>query len=159
MNIIVEEMKQLRIAYIRNVGPYGAENYNTMQKIKTWAKAKNLFNDDLCILGIAEDNPENTKPEYCRYDACSLIADDYDFSDDSVSEGKLPGGKYAVFKIEHTAEEVQKAWSSIFSELIKLGYALDQTRPIIERYQMTMVKSGYCEICVPISLEKVDTKA
>ncbi|MDD6771649.1 AraC family transcriptional regulator [Inconstantimicrobium porci] len=150
MNLEIEEIKQLRIAYIRKIGPYGEENYTTMKKIKTWAKDNNLFNDDLIILGIAEDNPAVTKPEECRYDTCAIIAEDYHVNDNAVSEGRIVGGRYAVFKVEHTAEAVQKAWSCIFEEISNHGCNMDGTRPIIERYKVGMVNSGYCEICVPI---------
>jgi len=80
----------------------------------------------------------------------TVISNDYCISDDYISEGSILGGKYVVFKIRHTAEEVQKAWLSIFPELLKQGYQLDETRPILERYKAQMVKNHYCEICVPI---------
>ena len=70
--------------------------------------------------------------------------------DDDVSHGTIKGGKYAVFTINHTAESVQKAWSEIFPELLNLGYQIDDTRPILERYAAKMVKNHNCEICVPL---------
>ena len=54
------------------------------------------------------------------------------------------------FKINHTAEAVQKAWIDIFLELSRQGYQFDETRPIIERYIVHMVNNHHCEICVPI---------
>lgn len=150
MNIIIEEMKQLRVAYIRNVGPYGVSNYETMKKIKTWAKDNDLVNDELIILGIAEDDPQITKPEECRYDACAVVDENYHINDSIVSEGRIAGGKYAVFKVEHTAEAVQQAWNSIFEKISNHGCNMEGTRPILERYKMDMVMNGYCEICVPI---------
>lgn len=148
MNIKVETLPQYRIAYVRQVGPYGPANVQAMQKLKQWAAEKNLFSSTSIILGISHDPPETTLPKNCRYDAGIVISDDYQI-DDLVGESKLFGGKYAIFKVKHTAEDIQKAWSEIFSALSNYGYQID-ARPIFERYIGEMVRDHYCEICVPI---------
>ncbi len=150
MDIIIEKVPAYRIAYIRQIGPYGINNVQTMEELKNWAKFNGIFNDESIVLGIAQDNPETTKPENCRYDTCIVISNDYQITDCCVKEGTIAGGKYAVFKISHTAEAVQKAWIDIFPELSRQGYQFDETRPIIERYIVQMVNNHFCEICVPI---------
>ena len=150
MDIIIENMPAYQIAYIRQIGPYGNNNVQTMEELKKWAKINNLFNDESIILGIAQDNPETTKPENCRYDTCILVSSEYSVTDGYVREGNIIGGKYAAFKINHTAEAVQKAWVDIFPELSRQGLKLDEARPIIERYIVQMVNNHYCEICVPV---------
>ena len=45
----------------------------------------------------------------------------------------MDGGKYAVFKIRHTSEAVQKAWDGIFPELARQEIAIDECRPVLER--------------------------
>lgn len=151
MDIIIEMMPAYRIAYIRQVGPYGMNNVQTMEELKRWAKFNNLLNDESIILGIAQDNPETTKPENCRYDTCVVVSNDDPITGGKVIEGNIAGGKYAAFKIQHTAEAVQKAWIDIFPELLRLGYQVDEARPIIERYTARMVNHHHCEICVPVS--------
>jgi DNA gyrase inhibitor len=148
MNIKIETLPKYRFAYVRKIGPYGSDNLQTMQKLKKWAATKNLISKTSIILGIPHDNPETTLPENCRYDAGIVISDDYQI-DDFVNESELFGGKYAVFKVKHTAEDIQKAWSKLFSELPNKGYELDE-RLIFERYMGEMVNDNYCEICVPI---------
>lgn len=150
MNIEIENISFNRIAYIRKIGSYGQNNIQIMEKLKKWAKYNGLLNEQSIILGIAHDNPNLVEPKNCRYDTCLVISNDYCISDDYISEGSILGGKYVVFKISHTAVEVQKAWLAIFPELFKQGYQLDERRPIIERYKAEMVKIHYCEICVPI---------
>ncbi len=150
MNIEIKTIPSYRIAYLRNFGPYGSENIQTMEQLKNWAKNNNLFNDNSIILGIAQDNPNTTKAENCRYDTCFVISSDYSIDNDYVRLGNIAGGKYCVFTIDHTVKAVQKAWSEIFQELLKQGYQFDETRPIIERYIAKMVNDHYCEICVPI---------
>lgn len=151
MNIIIENIPAYRIAYIRQVGPYGSSNIQVMEEIKKWSKSKGLYNDDSIILGIARDNPATTKPEYCRYDTCIVISDNSFVIESPIEEGNIVGGKYAVFKISHTAEAIQNAWLEIFPELSRQGHVLDYSRPILERYIVKFVNMHYCEICVPIS--------
>ncbi len=150
MDIKLEKIPAYRIAYIRQVGPYGVDNVETMEKLKNWAKSNNLLCEKSIILGIAHDNPETTKPENCRYDTCIVVPYEYSINEEYVNVGSIDGGNYAVFKISHTAEAVQKAWIEIFPELLKQGYQFDETRPILERYAVQMVNNHYCEICVPV---------
>jgi DNA gyrase inhibitor GyrI len=150
MSFKIEKMPSYRIAYIRQVGPYGTGNVQAMERLKNWAKSNNLFDDKSIILGIAHDNPKTTKPENCRYDTCIVVSNDYYVSEGYVNQGNIIGGNYAVFIISHTAEAVQKAWIEIFQELSKQSYQFDETRPILERYIVEMVNNHYCEICVPI---------
>ena len=150
MDIVIEEMANYRIAYIERTGPYGISNEQTMEELKKWAKLNNLMNDEAIYFGVSRDNPETTKPENCRYDACIVVSSDYSVADGFVNEGNIGGGKYAVSKIDHTAEAIHKAWIEVFPELTRQGYQLNETRPIIERYAAQMVNTHHCEICVPI---------
>lgn len=151
MNFNVEEIPSYRIAYIRRLGAYGVGNVQVMENLKAWAKAKNLFGKPSVILAIPHDNPQIAKEENCRYDACITIPDSYNMADEeNVSEGKVSGGKYAVFQVEHTGDALQKAWMQIFSELQSKNIFLDENRPIFERYQFKMANNHFCEICVPI---------
>lgn len=151
MNIKIEDIPNLRIGYIRQLGPYGQNNVKIMEKIKEWAYSNGLLDENSIILGIAHDNPELVEVQNCRYDTCFVISNEYCINDDYINEGYILGGRYAVFLISHTAEAIQNAWLQIFQELFTLNYQLDETRPILERYQLKLVKEHYCEICVPIN--------
>lgn len=150
MNIEIENIPSYRIVYIRQIGPYGQNNIKIMEQLKLWARTNKLLNEQSIILGIAHDNPKLVDSKICRYDTCFVISNDNCISDDKINEGRILGGKYAVFLISHTAESVQKAWYAIFPELNKHNYQMDETRPILERYKTNLVKDHFCEICVPI---------
>lgn len=150
MDIKIEIIPSYKIAYIRRTGSYGSENVEIMEKLKSWAREQNLFNENSIILGIAQDNPEFTEPKDCRYDTCLVVSDEFNVDNNYINFGKTIGGKYCVFKISHTVDAMQKAWMEIFSELSKRDYEFDGKRPILERYAMQMINNHYCEICVPI---------
>ncbi|OZB96157.1 GyrI-like domain-containing protein [Paenibacillus sp. XY044] len=151
MAIKVEMMPNTRIAFVRQVGPYGPMNIQAMEALKKWAKAKNLLDGSSILLGIAQDNPETTHPENCRYDAGIVISDDYriDPTDNDIFETELAGGHYVTYEVKHTAEDIQKAWADIFPALYYSGYQMDN-KPIFERYIGDMLYNNYCEICIPV---------
>ncbi|PYG89357.1 DNA gyrase inhibitor GyrI [Ruminiclostridium sufflavum DSM 19573] len=150
MNMNIEIIPSCSIAYIRQIGAYGAGNIRTMEQLKHWARANNLMNNKTVIFGIAHDNPQTTPPENCRYDACILLADRHFPADSNVQHCDIAGGKYAVFTVKHTAEAVEQAWVEIFPVLAESCCLLDTTRPILERYAAEKVEKHLCEICVPI---------
>lgn len=150
MDINIEMIPSYKIAYIRKIGPYGPQNVQAMEQLKSWANENNLINEYSIILGIAQDNPEFTEPKACRYDTCLVVSEEFQADDKNINSGKIIGGRYCVFTIIHTADAMEKAWRDIFSELAKANYEFDTGRPILERYALKMINNHHCEICVPI---------
>lgn len=150
MDISIEMIPSYKIAYIRRTGPYGGENVQVMEQLKSWARENNLLDENSIILGIAQDNPQFIEPKHCRYDTCLVVSGELKADSNYINTGRIIGGKYCVFKISHTSDAVNKAWTEIFSELAKINYEFDDSRPILERYTMKMINMHYCEICVPI---------
>lgn len=137
MKINVENIPANSLVYMRNTGAYGEQNFKLMQKMKDWVKKQGLWNECGTIYGIAQDNPSFTPSEQCRYDVCFVT--EQTFCDDSVHKGALPDGTYLVCEILHTTEDVQHFWSALGSVLAERGKQLDQSRPILERYQFVLV--------------------
>lgn len=147
MKCRIETLPNYRIAYVRRVGPYGPANIEVMEELKKWAKEQNLLSSGT-LFAIPQDNPETTLPDNCRFDACIVISKDYQL-DDTICESELSGGRYLIYEVKHTAEEIQKAYAEIFPQLQSNGYQIDN-KPIMERYIGDMINNPYCEICVPV---------
>ena len=153
MNVRIETLPEYRIAYMRRIGAYGEGNFQLMRELKKWAITRDLLNDSSVILGLAHDDPAVTPPQNCRYDTCIVIPDDYEL-EKNINESRLPGGKYAIIPVEHTAEAIGKIWNDIFTVwLPDSGYLIDD-RPIFERYtgtaKETKLEPEKCEICIPV---------
>jgi len=147
MEVKIEMLPPCRVAYMRQIGPYGSGNVPVMERLKKWAAAHELFTPSSEILGIAHDDPDLTPAEKCRYDACIIIPEEQRLAG-SVNENRLPGGRYALFSVKHTAEDIARAWENIFTEwLPESGYQIDE-RPIFERYKGVEIEIS--EICVPV---------
>ncbi|WP_166243096.1 AraC family transcriptional regulator [Paenibacillus turpanensis] len=156
MNLKLEALPNYRIAYVRQVGPYGPHNKQAMETLKQWAAKNHLLTESAILFGIAQDNPETTPPEHCRYDACIVISKDAP-ADEAISEAELPGGQYVMCTIKHTAEDIQQAWMELFPAIQKSGYQMDN-RPILERYTVNLLNDELCELCVPVTPLSLESK-
>jgi len=145
-----EKIPPSMVIYMRRVGAYGVENHALMDKFKKWLHDNNLYDEDSVIYAIPMDNPEKVESCMCRYDVCIKKPQNKEFSSEKVNFRELESGRYLVFLIPHTTEAVQTAWARCFSELEKLRYLLDESRPIMERYSKKLVDEHYCELCMPI---------
>lgn len=148
MKFKIEEKQEKTIAYMRRVGAYGPENYSLMAKLKNWAAQNNLFNEDTVIYGIARDNAQVAAPKNCRYDVGLVVPSG--FLNTQIEICGLPGGKYLVFEIEHTAQAVEDFWANLLEILKRENIEADESRPILERYAKKLIDKDLCEICVPV---------
>lgn len=145
-----ENIPSSKVIYMRRTGKYGSENYKLMDTFKKWIQENNLYDQDTVIYAIPMDNPEIVDPCQCRYDVCIKQPPNQKFAPSQIKCRKMDGGKYLAFLIPHTAEAVQTAWKMCFFELEELGYLMDKSRPVMERYKKTIVDRHCCELCIPI---------
>lgn len=148
MKIHIENIPAHPVVYMRRVGVYGQANFKLMQTMKDWVHNQNLWNNSGTIYAIAQDNPVLVPPEKCRYDVCYVT--EQVFEDDAIHNSVLPEGAYLICQIPHTTKDVQLFWESFGDILADEKKQLDESRPILERYQFYMVEDGDCEFCLPI---------
>lgn len=138
------------VVYMRRTGEYGEENHKLMNDFKKWIEANHLCGADTVVLAVPLDDPSKTEACKCRYDVCMTYPTNKRFDPKQIKNRNIDGGKYLTFLIFHTVDAVQMAWDKCFDELPKLGYSLDVSRPIMERYKKIFVDNHYCELCVPV---------
>ncbi len=148
MNYKIEMLTNMKMVYMRNIGPYGSkENVEMMKRFKQWINQHQL-NDELKeygIYGVPHDDPGKIPPEKCRYDL--MLMTNRDFSKDQmVHTGHFEGGKYAVFTVTHSTEEVNLFWSQL-PQMIQNNQLNMHQASIMERYRE---EEGVCEFLLPI---------
>jgi AraC family transcriptional regulator len=155
MDVTVKTLPSYRVAYLRNVGPYGALGGipELWKRLERWAAAHDLWTDDRLCLGISYDDPRVTDPDKCRYDACIAVSADFK-ADSQVNVTEVPGGEVSCMDFVGTALEIGPAWDRIFGDwLPQSGYQPDD-RPCVELYRGPAVdaKTGVfrCELCMPV---------
>lgn len=142
----IEYLPPVRVAYFRKVGVYGLENQVLMKNFKRWVKAEGLW-ENAVILGIALDDPTRITAKNCRYDVC-LVTNKTNFKT-CVKQRVIQGQKVVVFKIKHTEEVIGEFYGQL-AQIISKNRLKVLKQPLIERYKVSLVQSGYCEILIPI---------
>lgn len=143
--MIIEEFENVKIAYMRRIGEYGKENKELMETFKTYLKQHRLFDEDTTLLGIALDNPAETQTSMQKYDVGIVITEEVDCA---LPIRKIANGRYAIFEVSHTKEDVMCFWKNIHKLIADLP--VDTSKPIIERYSNSKVNSHLCEFCIPL---------
>jgi AraC family transcriptional regulator len=154
MQVRLETLKPVPIAYLRHLGPYGDTVGSFWQEtVYPWMVANSLV--DAPRYGISHDDPSITAPAKCRYDACVEVEEKALLSGNALRT-TLPGGKYAVVNYSGTASQIGQAWSRLLREWLPgSGLQLDG-RPCFEYYPPNAEcdeTTGHftCKICVPVA--------
>ena len=77
MDVRVEEVRPMRVAFVRHTGPYAGCGA-AWGRLCTWAGSRRLIGPSSTFLGVCHDDPEVTPPEKIRYDACVTVSDAVD---------------------------------------------------------------------------------
>ncbi|MCU6434227.1 AraC family transcriptional regulator [Undibacterium sp. Jales W-56] len=153
MKVELVEFAPARIAYLRQIGPYGATiGQFWSQVFHPWLQAQGIPASPM--YGLSHDDPSITPPEKCRYDAAIEVRQEF------VATGKamlttLPGGRYAVAKFIGTSQEIGDAWVELFKGWLPASGMLCDDRPCFERYpvgsRVDPVTGVFdCELCIPV---------
>lgn len=154
LEVRLETLRPVHIAYLRHHGPYGDEvNIFWRQTVFAWMAENSLLGAPR--YGISHDDPSITAAAKCRYDACVEV-DEKTLLSGRALRATLPGGKYALVEYSGPASQIGHAWSRLLREwLPSSGLQLDG-RPCFEYYSKDASydqKTGHftCEICVPVA--------
>ena len=155
MKATIKTLPSYRVAYMRNVGPYGAEGGipSLWNRLSTWAGERGLWTADRICLGISHDNPRVTAPDQCRYDAAIAVSREFR-ADEEVEIADSAGGTVGSLDFEGSADEIGAAWDRVFSEWLPQSAYQPDDRPCIELYRGDSVDTTTgifkCELCVPV---------
>ncbi|SHN43802.1 AraC family transcriptional regulator [Duganella sacchari] len=151
MQYEIKELPEVRVAYLRYKGPFGAAIGDFWHQVVTpWQNAYGLA--DKVTYGVAQDDPNTTPASECRYDACVEVAAGYEIKP-PAKEAHIPAGRYAVARFRGTGADVPAAWGAFFGQLHAEGKA--DAGVCFERYAADYLldqETGVfeAELCVPV---------
>ena len=76
MDVRVESVAPMRVAFIRHVGPY-LQVGETWGRLFAWAGPRGLVARGPKMIGVCYDDPEVTPPDKLRYDACLSVGEHF----------------------------------------------------------------------------------
>jgi len=150
-------MRPSHLVSFREIGPYEQVAPEAWRKMFDWLDSQCLRGRVKRGFGMAHDDPRETPPEKCRYEAC---IDMPELLPASAWEGllpqRLPGGAYARYRhvgdhqaISKILHEIRGSWSSTS------GVTLAKGRPLVEIY---LDDPKFCDrdklrtdLCLPVT--------
>jgi len=154
MQVEIVELPPVKIAYMRQIGPYGPAIGEFWDKAFTpWLVANGLLGEP--CYGIGHDDPSITPPDKCRYDACVEVPADFVPSGRAVNLGSLPGGRYAVARFYGNPQSIGDVWIELYRDwLPRSGFQCD-VRPCFEYYPRNWKPDPAtgqfgCDLCMPL---------
>ncbi|MBJ7313037.1 GyrI-like domain-containing protein [Rugamonas sp. CCM 8940] len=153
MQVRVIDLPQVRIAFHRHIGPYGAPASEFWRdKMAPWIQSNGL-EGRLCF-GVGHDDPSVTSADKCRYDACVAVPDDFR-GNGMVSVGTLPGGRYAVAQFKGRPASIGEAWMTLMREWLPSSGLQCDERPCFEQFAPAsaldpLTGEFSCELCIPV---------
>ena len=157
MHVEIKTLPEVRVAYMRHVGPYGSSSITRIwQRFGAWCAENGLVQPRRRMFGISQDSPEITAPEKCRYDACVEVDGAFRSSGD-VGVQTIAGGRYACADFTGTPADIHGAWMRLFGEWLPESRYRADDRPAFELYDTDFnvdEKTGAfsCLLCLPVRL-------
>ena len=155
MGVVVRELAPQHVAYMRYVGPYGAQGIPELwTRLRRWMETRGLEVASTVRLGVAYDDAGVTEPAKCSYDACVVVPPGF-AADRWVNLMDVPGGRYAVTAFHGTAHQIEGVWHDVFADWLPgSGYQPDD-RACFETYRgapPSGSKTGAfrCDLCLPV---------
>ncbi|MCP4217769.1 MAG: AraC family transcriptional regulator [bacterium] len=157
IKVEVKEMPEYQVAYVRHIGPYkGNEQLfkGLFEKLMKWAGPRDLLRfPETRALSIYHDDPNITEEDKLRTSACITVPEETK-AEGEVGRMTVPGGKFAVARVEIDADEYEASWNMLMADWLpesgfqpddRYCYALYQNNP--EEHPQ---KKHILDICIPV---------
>lgn len=154
MNVRLETLQPVRVAYLRSTGPYGPAIHEFWrQSVFPWMAENGLLGQ--ARYGISHDDPSIVAPDKCRYDACVEVPEGVVLSG-AAQITCLPGGRYATLDFFGTSQAVGQAWTALLRDWLPSSELQLDGRPCFEYYpangRFDLATGAFeCRICVPVA--------
>ncbi|MGZ6317603.1 MAG: GyrI-like domain-containing protein [Anaerolineales bacterium] len=114
----------------------------SFQSLREWLVGYGLDPDDLLHIGI----PTLDNDDLVTYDCCIEFPLPIDDESEGIRQELLPGGRYAILRIEKKPNKITKAIREFRGDYIPDNQLdIDASRPVYEFYYVDTM-----EYCVPI---------
>lgn len=156
MDVRIETLQPMRVAFARHVGPYN-EVGQAWQRLCGWAGPRGLLGPQTKTIGISHDDPEITPPEKLRYDACIVVGADVAAEDD-VGVQEIAGGEYAVVTHHGPYERLGDTYAALLGQWLPAHSREPLSGPCLEFYRNSPTETApedlLTDIHVPLQIGK-----
>lgn len=152
LDVRIERLDGMRVAFIRHVGSYGSVGA-AWGRLMGWAGPKGLFGPHTRMLGIVHDDPEITPPEKLRYDAAITVGPGIG-PEGEVGIQELEPGEYGVATHKGPYDRLGETYARMCGEWLPASGRELRSAPALEFYlnspQMAAPADLLTRICLPL---------
>ena len=157
MDVKIQQLKPMRVAYLRHVGPYG-EVGATWDRLLTIMGKDGYLGGGTMLIGVCHDDPEVTPPSKIRYDACVTVGDDFAPSGD-IQVQTVAGGEYAMTTHTGPYNDVGRTYAELLGQWIPRSGRELRDVPCFEVYlndpQSTAPEDLLTDIYAPLQAQGI----
>jgi AraC family transcriptional regulator len=134
MDVRIETIESMRVAYVRGIGPYATTLPRTWARLNELAGPLGLHRPGAWYLTICNDDPDVTPPDQVRGDAC--ISCDAAFRPSGeVQTRTIPAGAYAVMRYRGPYSGLGAAWQALCGQWLPQRRLRIRCAPCFEVYR------------------------
>lgn len=153
----VKQLPELNVACVRHIGPY-PQIGKAIEKIMAWAGPKGLVRfPSTKLLAVYHDDPKCADPAQLRSDACITVPEGTRVDGD-IRLMKIPGGAFAIARVEIDQSQYAEAWDRLIGEWIPQNGHQSDTAGKRYCYEVYLndpnqhpQKKHIAELCEPIA--------
>jgi AraC family transcriptional regulator len=132
VDVRVETLGPLRLAFIRRLGPY-REAGAAFERILAWAGPRGLLGPDTLVLGLYYDDPATTPPDRLRLDACVSVGEGV-AAEGEIHVQEVPRGQYVVATHRGPYEALADTYGALI-RWVATGGRKPRAAPCVEIYR------------------------
>lgn len=155
MQVELKTLPAMRLAYMRWTGPYGHPGITrTWERFAAWCGTHGVGTPRSQTYGIAQDDPEITPADKCRYDCCVAVDGQFRPSGE-LGVQDFAGGRFACARFTGTGADIQDAWMNLYGKWLPASGLQGDDGPCVEIYDADFAVDPLtgrfsCWLCVPV---------
>jgi AraC family transcriptional regulator len=132
MNVQIVQQSALRVAFVRNVGPYHTVGH-AWERLCTELGRRGFLGTGARFIGICYDDPTVTGSDRIRYDACATVGPDFQPEGD-VGVQTIPGGDFARLTHFGPYERLSDSYGILLGQWLPRSGRELRADPSLEEY-------------------------
>ncbi|MCT4628215.1 GyrI-like domain-containing protein [Halodesulfovibrio sp.] len=150
MKVVIEKLPDIRVAAVREIGPYTISAPQAWNQLSLWIAKNNMLSQHSIFLGLRHDSSIVPKDQR-RYDATVSVPEDCIISG-IAEERYVSGGEFAMYTHQGKFDTLEEAWSKLYWEWLPSSGRIPADKPDIEIYLSDTTFSADKEILTRLLL-------
>ena len=152
MEVKIEKMDAMKVAFVRHVGPYD-KCEAAWKKLCGDSAVQKELGKSAAFIGVCYDDPDVTAGGKIRYDACVTVSDKFE-SANGIEMQVIESGDYAVLVHEGAYDGLKDKYRWFYGEWLPDSGRETKSAPSIEIYDrmgdMSKPEELLTRICIPL---------